>query len=256
MEPYIELFHSNRILEELINPAAKFLSETYGVWGHLAEENMGGAVKQGFRIRISPSLLKAKLLTPSAHNTYVRITDPTTHTLLGNVFATRWTTPENADVLWITQLVVKKEDRNQGLATQMLQALKKSMDMEEKKDYKVGVLSSSPWTICAVLSVFGLGVRITGHIIHSMRENVRVMESCPAEYVRTATHKGTLGRLLERKRGEKGVVSCADTGFWIDHVEPKEALRVLEGKGVEWPFGVLWNGCEFLDVLEVRSWSL
>lgn len=47
MEPYIELFYSNRILEELINTAAKFFSENYGVWGHVAEENMGGAVKQG-----------------------------------------------------------------------------------------------------------------------------------------------------------------------------------------------------------------
>lgn len=171
------------------------------------------------------------------------------------MFATRWATPENADVLWITQLVVKKEDRNQGLATQMLQALKKSMDMEEKKDYKVGVLSSNPWTIYAVLSDFGLGVRTTGSIIHSMRENGRLIESCPVEYIQTAKLKGTLERLFERKWGEEGMVSCADTGVWIDHVEPEEALRVLEGKGVEWPFGVLGEGCEFLVVLEVRSCS-
>jgi hypothetical protein len=76
------------------------------------------------------------------------------------------------------------------------------------------------------------------------------MASCPVEYVRCAKLRGT----LFPSDVNEGVVSCADTGFWVDHSEPKEALRILkEEKRVEWPLGELPEGCEFLILAKVRE---
>lgn len=123
----------------------------------------------------------------------------------------------------------------------MLQALVKHYDIGNhgpQKDF-VGVLSSNPYTICAVLRVFGRGVEATpskpdwenqqGFLrkkhspLHPANCEIS-MQTSPVEYVRKA------------KVHDDGLV--ADTGFYIDHAVPDEAVRKISyamNKQVEKP---------------------
>jgi hypothetical protein len=57
------------------------------------------------------------------------------------------------------------------------------------------------------------------------------MASCPVEYVRSSKLRGTV--FEPSAEVKDGVVSCADTGFWVDHQEPQEALTILKEKKVK-----------------------
>jgi hypothetical protein len=114
----------------------------------------------------------------------------------------------------------------------------------EVDDY-YGVLSSHPFTICAVSRAFGCGVeRVDLPTIKA--EAKMVTRSSPIRYVREASLHGSL---LEPARG--GAVSCSDTGFYVDHAEPLEALEALHMKGTSWPLGKLPEGHEYLLVGKV-----
>lgn len=71
-----------------------------------------------------------------------------------------------------------------------------------------------------------------------------IMAASPVSYVRNAALKGSLFG-----KGDDAVC-CADTGFWVDHAEPLEALAAVRERGVEWPFGELPDGCEFLVLVK------
>jgi hypothetical protein len=51
-----------------------------------------------------------------------------------------------------------------------------------------------------------------------------------------------------------GLVSCVDTGFFVDHTEPLETL-VSVREEFEWPLGESSDGHEFLLILEDRRRS-
>lgn len=65
-------------------------------------------------------------------------------------------------------------------------------------------------------------------------------------YVRDARFYGT----VFDSEDSSGLVSSADTGFFVDHEKPLKALdRVQQSR--EWPLGELHDGHEFL-LLEPR----
>lgn len=74
------------------------------------------------------------------------------------------------------------------------------------------------------------------------------MDKSPVEYVRGAKPTGTLFG-TEAGTG----TCCADTGFWVDHAEPGTALRQVRDRGVEWRFGELPEGCEYVVVIKDRG---
>ena len=74
------------------------------------------------------------------------------------------------------------------------------------------------------------------------------MKVSPIRYVRDAKVRGGL---FDSEDGA-GLVSCVDTGFWVDHAEPLEALARARGGG-DWPLGELHDGHEFLLVVEARG---
>jgi hypothetical protein len=152
--------------------------------------------------------------------------------LVGNVFGTCGTHANGCPVLWVTQLCVQRDYRNRGIAKQLLECLTQDGTFKF-----VGILSSHPFAIMAILSVSG---RDGGAFSETTKNDAEaVMKSSPVGYVRDA------------KIGGSG--KCADTRFWVDHQEPLHALETLKDKGVVWPFGELPEGHEFLVLVERKD---
>jgi hypothetical protein len=191
---------------------------------------------------MSPKKLKGQILSEHGHanNVYIRLT--INGNLAGNVFGTRWIY-QGHPVLWITQLCVHTSYRNRGIAKQLLGTLYQG-------EHCVGILSSHPFAICAALRIFGSGVEIVKPDLEMTRNEVKgVMESCPVGYVKDSKLHGTLWNAGI----EDEVVSCADTGFWVDHEEPRWALRIIGERGVVWPLGQLPDGHEFLVLVNAKT---
>lgn len=73
-------------------------------------------------------------------------------------------------------------------------------------------------------------------------------------------HGSTTNKLRQRRRAPRslfdskdisGAVSSVDTKFFVDHTETLEALTWVR-EGQEWPLGELFDGYEFLLIIEVR----
>ncbi|KAF7947112.1 uncharacterized protein EAE97_004361 [Botrytis byssoidea] len=187
---------------------------------------------------MSSERLITQILPPKAQNTYFRVLID--GNLAGNVFAVRWQ-HKDLSILWITQLCVDGKCRNRGVAKRMLGHLKGEEEM-------VGIFSSHPFALMAVLRVWGRGVEDVDRDLEMMKGTVKgVMEGCPVGYVKEAKLRGSLF-------GEGGgrAVACADTQFWVDHEEPLEALRRVEEKGLVWPCGELPDGCEFVALVDAN----
>ncbi len=75
----------------------------------------------------------------------------------------------------------------------------------------------------------------------------RIMSSSPIGYIKNATPRGS----LFEPNVTDGTISCVDTGFFVDHEEPLEALRRVR-EDTDWPLGELLEGHEFLLILEAR----
>jgi hypothetical protein len=112
---------------------------------------------------------------------------------------------------------------------------------EDEADRGFGILSSHPAAILAALRAFGRGIEEVN--LEMVREHVSaIMQSSPVDYVKEAKPKGS----LFGQDNEEGIICCADTNFWVDHAEPMAALEQVKMRGVNWPFGELPEGCEFL----------
>ena len=81
-----------------------------------------------------------------------------------------------------------------------------------------------------------------------IKENAeRIMKTSPISYVKGAKLRGC----LFGSEDASGLVSSADSGFWVDHTEPLEALAWAQKTG-DWPLGELHDGHEFLLLVEAR----
>jgi hypothetical protein len=162
--------------------------------------------------------------------------------LVGHVLACRWT-HEDKKVCWIVPLVVHRDFRRRGLATELLHRLRD----ETSQEIVYCVLSSHPATIGAVLRAFGRGLEDVD--LGVARDEVArgVLEKAPVRYVREARVKRSL--FGEDGDGADGGVSSAFMGVWVDHGEVERALDVVEKDGRSWPFGVLEEGCEHLVIV-------
>ncbi len=74
-----------------------------------------------------------------------------------------------------------------------------------------------------------------------------ILKASPIPYVKDARVCGSLFDPYD----SSGLVSSADTDFWIDHTETLEALTWAR-ETANWPLGDLHDGHEFLLVLEVK----
>ncbi|TIA62783.1 hypothetical protein D6C77_02543 [Aureobasidium pullulans] len=116
---------------------------------------------------------------------------------------------------------------------------------EDNDDSAVGILSSHPFAIAAVLRALGKRLRQTNECVGNSQIKT-IMASCPVDYVRTARLRGS----AFESNVDDGTISCADTKFFVDHAEPHAALDALRDKGIKWPLGRLPEGHEFLAFVE------
>lgn len=77
------------------------------------------------------------------------------------------------------------------------------------------------------------------------RENAEaIMKASPIPYIRKARQCGT----LFKTKDSTGLVCGVDTGFFVDHEEPLEALEIVR-QIWQWPLGDLVDGHEYLLIL-------
>ena len=107
----------------------------------------------------------------------------------------------------------------------------------------MGILSSHPAAIIATMMACGQG--LSEFSLDTTKKLAKhVMASCPVQYVRKAKLRGR----LFQPGAQAGVVCCADTNFFVDHMEPMKVLAAVKDRLV-WPFGDLPEGYEFLALV-------
>ena len=185
---------------------------------------------------------------------YIRVT--VDDVLAGHAFACYWRC-DHRSVCWITQLVVHRDYRERGLATGMLRELKR-----DRCDV-YGVMSSHPAACLALAKTFpgaeppsilpgSWTLTVSGTIgavpLSFIGDNAEaILQSSPVDYVKSAKLCGS----LFNSGDASGVVSCADTGFFVDRTEPLEVLAWVR-ENMDWPLGDLIDGHGFLLILEVK----
>ena len=160
---------------------------------------------------------------------------------------------------WITQLVVHRDYRERRLATGLL------TELREDNDDIYGIMSSHAASCLATANVFGSKrtLRIPVRTVNSTLRFIgtinavdlgfitghaeAIIKASPISYVKDAKLHGSLFDTEDAN----GLVSCVDTGFFVDHTEPLEALASVRGE-MDWPLGELIEGHEFLLILEGR----
>ena len=84
-----------------------------------------------------------------------------------------------------------------------------------------------------------------------MKDNAEsIMKASPVRYIRDAKLRGK----LFNPDDTSGLVSSVDTGFYVDHGEPLEALAWVR-ESMEWPLGELIDGHEFILIIQPRRRS-
>jgi len=229
-------FQANEVTDTMLDEAARLFSDHYGIWGTPPPNHQGFHGKPGDRVKMSVSRLRAQCLPAGAHCSYVSVT--VDGVLAGNVFACRWDY-QGRRICWITQLVVHRDYRERRLATSLLERLRKI------DDEIFGIMSSHP-AACMAASKACADFALPHVPLKFARDHAAtIMAASPIAYVKNAKLRGSLFSSDE----PDSLISGVDSGFFVDHEEPLEALAWLQERGV-WPLGDLPDGHEFLLIFE------
>ncbi|KFG78567.1 hypothetical protein MANI_002995 [Metarhizium anisopliae] len=223
-----ETFTGKDITDAVLEEASTLFSENYGIWGK-------GSSREGKRVRLSGQRLREKLLPESAQTSITRVA--VNGNLAGHAFVCRWACA-GKKICWITQLVIGKHHREQGLATCLLTSLRKD------EDDVFGIMSSHPAACLTAAKAFGRGIEKVS--LDFISENAaEVVKSSPIPYIRDAELCGSLFN------SAVNMVSGANTHFFVDHKEPLDTLRSVRRER-QWPLGELQDGYEYLLILPSR----
>lgn len=127
---YFEVLERKDVTKDILTTASTLFSENYGVWG--------GGPRLGQPVRLSPERL-AKLCLFDEDCFLVRAVNEKNE-VLGHAFGRRFP-HQNESVVWITQLVVRRDSRERGIATGMIAMVKGPI---------CGLISSNPYAIFAL----------------------------------------------------------------------------------------------------------
>ncbi|GAW18712.1 hypothetical protein ANO14919_081930 [Xylariales sp. No.14919] len=225
-----EVFGRDSVTNEMLLRSAELFNENYGVWADVAP-----SPRKGRPITMTVNQLRANFL-PCHDSWYARAFIG--GVLVGHAFACQWFW-EGRVILWVTQLVVKKEYRRRGIAKNLLRVLNDRNDA-------YGILSPNPAACLAMAAAFDCGP-LENVSFDFIRENARhILTSSPIPYVRGAR---PCGCAFGEENGHADMVSCADTKFFVDH---QESLDMVDSICLTrfWPLGrELPDGYEFLLIM-------
>ena len=238
------------ITDDILRQCAALFSNHYAVWNPKAEKASDGKLVQGTRVKASPKFFKTQYISNDAIIAIVG----TGEVIVGHAIAAicqdneelNGVTPviptlTEAKVLWITQLVVHREYRGQGYASNLLRALVLSQN-----PVIVGIASSHPHGIIA-LKKASMAI-MDKKFIRNIR---RILTLCNVEYLVNKPLVGNLLRSLPLPRMGYPRLQV-NTEFHIDHTEPLSALASLP-LDVKWQLGPLLDGHEFIVIFRVGS---
>ncbi|OAX31111.1 hypothetical protein K503DRAFT_750862 [Rhizopogon vinicolor AM-OR11-026] len=204
------------ITDDLLKTCTNLFNANYGIWGSSAATISKYTRLGQEQVKMSDSRLRPQCLSLPEKTVLVTCswTDGTMGTqLIGHAFATVWDySPSNANhtsdfIGWVTQLIVDKFFRKRYIATQLLQTLKSHSLFVSV--VSVGLVSSeSHPTACNPL-----------YVINDHAEGI--LASSSISYLKAAELRGN----LFQADCDSGAVSSVFTSFYVDHVEPLEALE-------------------------------
>ncbi|KAI9797318.1 MAG: hypothetical protein M1825_006016 [Sarcosagium campestre] len=96
-----------------------------------------------------------------------------------------------------------------------------------------GIVSSHAAACLAAANAYGRGINdVKPTFIHDFGE--AITKASPIDYIKDAKLRGS----LFDPEVTDGTISCVDTGFFVDHSEPLEALKIVR-EDTSWPLGDL-----------------
>ncbi|KAF2433255.1 hypothetical protein EJ08DRAFT_96851 [Tothia fuscella] len=233
--PILQIFKGNEITPQIVSDASTLFSNHYGIWGSKGP-------KPGSRIRMNSARLREQILPKNLEGNCTCVRILIQEEVVGHAFACSWKTGDEGNtVCWIAQLVVHSEFRGQRLSLRLLEALK------EPRFTCYGILSSHPYACLAAIRSFA-GCDMANYDPGDTAQYKRtILESSPIPYIRDAEFNNDT--IQKGNDSIKEETCSAFTRFYVDHGEPQEALRSVQGRGVIWKLGTLKEGHEHLVIV-------
>lgn len=197
---------------------AALFSEHYGRWGSAANQRLIGKP-----IILSADKLCSYLKAPESWAALAHSGE----NLIGYAFLQRLHIHGKGYVTWVTQFVVHREHRNQGLGTRILRAT-----WSQSNQYAWGLVTANPFAIRALEKAT---------LRHC--DPVRIRMDWPQ------LHEAAKPNLdyVSNAHNALGFMSTAlDTDFPLDHTDSKKSLEILERRGHEWRLGDLGESEEWV----------
>ena len=208
----------------LLAEFSELYSNHYGTWSQSVPKQEGKGPEAGGKIRLSPLRIRQWLEDPDSLVYYAKCNG----NCIGYAIAIRKRVKDYGVVSWVTQLVVRKDFRNQGIAKRLLFSFWGLSD-----DFAWGILSANPYAVRALEKATrrrSVPMRIRKHIGKLMEIGADALPylSHDTEYLVDANH------------------SSVNTEFFVDHAEIPDMLRRAVTESAPWLLGDLPEGWEWV----------
>lgn len=107
---------ADSVTDEVLAQCSALFSSSYGVWGAHASEAL-----RGQRVKMSAARLRSELLNEDSCRLGVAVDSDSQ--VVGHAFSKIVSLGEGRQIAWCTQLVVKREFRNIGVASRLLRSI-------------------------------------------------------------------------------------------------------------------------------------
>ena len=214
----------NLLTDNDLAACAKLFSGHYGFWGAAANPKIAGR-----QIKLSPEKLRDYLLAPDSWAALAYFHDE----LVGYAFSMRFQVVGQGGVTWVTQFVVHKDHRHQGLGTRLLRSIWSQSDQ-----YAWGLVTANPFAVRALEKA--------------------TLRTCDPTNIRTAwpilhgAAQDFLPYVANAAAALPSSSTALDTAFPLNHEESERALAQLLASGYRWHLGALnindeWVAFTFVD---------
>lgn len=192
--------------EDILRECSVLFSEHYGEWSPASG-------KTG-NVTLSPQRIRAYLSKPDTSLYYSAIDGK----IVGYAIAFRHMIDNYGYISWVTQLVVHKDFRRQGIATNILLSIWQMSD-----DFAWGIVTSNPYAVRALETA-------------TRRESIPVIISDNLDAVMLAAENTTyITQDIEKKIND--VCSQLNTKFNVSHDRIEERLANVTKDGRKWRLG-------------------